>query len=109
VEIADLFCDAVPTPRFKAICELSDNCRVALHIGHVPGAPGLVYELTDRARSPRPVAAIGRRFPAAAVAQLEFDGDWSSIGTCCSGSACLLPLVLNQPGRARLDRQQVRS
>jgi hypothetical protein len=31
---------------------------------------------------PEAVAAIEGRFPAAALAQLEFDGDWSQLDSC---------------------------
>jgi phosphohistidine phosphatase len=63
-----------------AVRELPDDCQVALLIGHAPGAPGMVHELTEPATSSaEAVAAIDGRFPAAALAQLEFDGDWSEI------------------------------
>jgi hypothetical protein len=39
-----------------------------------------VYELTDQTTSaPEAVSAIDGRFPAAALAKLEFDGDWSGV------------------------------
>jgi phosphohistidine phosphatase len=51
-----------------------------LLIGHAPGAPSMVHELTDPATSrPEAVSAIESRFPAAAIAQLEFDSDWSHL------------------------------
>jgi hypothetical protein len=40
----------------------------------------VVYELTDQATfMPEAVSAIEGRFPAAALAQLEFGCDWSKI------------------------------
>jgi phosphohistidine phosphatase len=64
----------------NAVRELPDDCRVALLIGHAPGAPGVVYELTDSTTSaPEAVSAIEGRFPAAALARLEFDGNWSEV------------------------------
>ena len=64
----------------NAVHELSEDCQVALLIGHAPGAPGLVHELTDPAISnSEAVNAIESRFPAAALAQLEFEGDWSRV------------------------------
>ena len=49
-------------------------------VGHAPGAPGLVHEMTDPGTSSREaVEAIESRFPAATLAQLEFEGDWSSL------------------------------
>jgi phosphohistidine phosphatase len=80
VEIADLFYNAGAETLLNAVRELPDDCRVALLIGHAPGIPGLVHEMTDPAGSnPKAVSAIESRFPAAALAQLEFDRDWSEI------------------------------
>ena len=64
----------------NAVREVPDDCRVALLVGHAPAVPGLVHELTDPASStPQAVRAIESRFPAAALAQVEFEGDWSVI------------------------------
>jgi phosphohistidine phosphatase len=80
VEIADLFYNAGADTLINAVRELPDDCRVALLIGHAPGAPRVVSELIDQTTStPEAVSAIEGRFPAAALAQLEFDGDWSEI------------------------------
>ena len=80
VEIADRFYNAGGDTLMTAIRELPDDCRVALLIGHAPGAPGLVHELTDAATSSaQAVAAIESRFPAAALARLEFEGVWSQV------------------------------
>jgi phosphohistidine phosphatase len=80
VEIADRFYNAGGDTLINAVRELPDDCRVALLIGHAPGAPGVVYEITDSTTSaPEAVGAIEGRFPAAALAQLEFDGDWSGM------------------------------
>ena len=80
VEIADRFYNAGGDTLINAVRELPEACRVALLIGHAPGAPGLVHEMTDPATSrPEAVSAIESRFPAAALAQLEFEGDWSEI------------------------------
>jgi phosphohistidine phosphatase len=80
VEIADRFYNAGTDTLINAVRELSDDCHVALLVGHAPGAPGVVYELTDPATSaPETVSAIESRFPAAALAQLEFEGDWSEV------------------------------
>jgi phosphohistidine phosphatase len=83
VEIADLFYNAGGDTLVNAVRELPDDCQVALLIGHAPAAPGLVHELTDAATSnPEAVAAIESRFPAAALAKLEFAGDWSRFDSC---------------------------
>jgi phosphohistidine phosphatase len=80
VEIADRFYNAGADPLLNAVRELPDDCYVALLVGHAPGAPGLVHEMTDPGTSTREaVEAIESRFPAAALAQLEFEGDWSSL------------------------------
>jgi phosphohistidine phosphatase len=80
VEIADRFYNAGGDTLMNAVRELPEDCQVALLIGHAPGAPSLVHELTDPATSnPEAVNAIESRFPAAALAQLEFEGDWSQV------------------------------
>ena len=80
VEIADLFYNAGGDTLINAVRELPEKCRVALLIGHAPGAPSMVHELTDPATSrPEAVSAIESGFPAAAIAQLEFESDWSAI------------------------------
>jgi phosphohistidine phosphatase len=82
VEITDRFYNAGGDSLIDAVRELPDDCHVALLVGHAPGAPSLVHELTDPATStPEAVSAIGSRFPAAALAQLEFGNDWSNIET----------------------------
>jgi phosphohistidine phosphatase len=83
IEISDRFYNAGTDTLIEAIRELGDDCRVALLIGHAPGAPGLVYEMTDPTTSAvEAVAAIDGRFPAAALARLEFDGEWSELEAC---------------------------
>ena len=80
VEITERFYNAGTDTLINAIRGLPNDCQVALLVGHAPGAPGVVYELTDPATSsPEAVAAIESRFPAATVARLEFEGDWSQI------------------------------
>jgi phosphohistidine phosphatase len=82
VEIADRFYNAGGDALIDAVRELPSDCHVAMLVGHAPGAPGLVHELTDPATStPEAVSAIQSRFPAAALAQLEFEGDWSNVRT----------------------------
>ena len=80
IEIADRFYNAGSDTLINAVRKLPDDCHVALLVGHAPAAPGLVHELTDPATSsPDAVAAIESRFPAAALAQLEFEVDWSHV------------------------------
>jgi len=82
IDIADRFYNAGADTLINAVRELPEDCRVALLVGHAPGAPGVVYELTDPTTStPEAVSAIEGRFPAAALARLEFDGDWRGVET----------------------------
>jgi phosphohistidine phosphatase len=94
VQIADLFYNAGGDTLVNAVRELPDDCHVVLLIGHAPAAPSLVHELADTATSdPKAVAAIESRFPAAALAKLEFTGDWSQFD---SGSL----MAVRLPGQA---------
>jgi phosphohistidine phosphatase len=80
VEIADRFYNAGADTLINAVRELPDDSHAALLVGHAPGAPSVVYELADpTTSSPEALRAIEGRFPAAALAQLEFDGDWSGV------------------------------
>ncbi|MGD0605556.1 MAG: histidine phosphatase family protein [Streptosporangiaceae bacterium] len=59
--------------------ELPSSCRAALLIGHNPAISDLASSLAEQpgaAGAPPPQAL---RFPTAAVAVLEFTGDWSSL------------------------------
>ena len=80
VEIADRFYNAGADTLVSAVRELHEDCHVALLVGHAPGAPGLVHDMADPDTStPAAVSAIESRFPAAALARLEFEADWSEI------------------------------
>jgi phosphohistidine phosphatase len=80
VEIADRFYNVGADTLINAVRELPYDSHVALLVGHAPGAPGVVYELADPTTSkPEALGAIEGRFPAAALARLEFDGDWSGV------------------------------
>src|SRR4029450_13033166 len=80
VEITDSFYNAGADTLINAVRELPDDSHVALLVGQAPGAPGVVYELADPTNSkPEALGAIEGRFPAAALARLEFDGDWAGV------------------------------
>ena len=80
VEIAERFYNAGADTLINAVRDLPADCHVALLVGHAPGAPGLVHDMADPDTSaPGAVSAIESRFPAAALARLEFEGDWSEI------------------------------
>jgi phosphohistidine phosphatase len=67
----------------EAVRELPRGLRCGIAHRTAPGAPGLVYEMTDPDTSPPgAVGAIEGRFPAAALARLEFDGNWSDLEPC---------------------------
>ena len=51
MEIAERFYNAGGDTLINAIRELPDDCRIALLVGHAPGAPGVVHEMTDPASS----------------------------------------------------------
>ena len=80
VQIADLLYNAGSDTLLNAVRDLPDDCHIALLIGHAPGAPGLVHELTDPTTSdPGAVDAIDRGLPVAGLAQLEFHGSWFNL------------------------------
>ncbi len=58
--------------------ELPAACRAALLIGHNPGVSELASTLIEAAGDDKP-GAPGLRFPTAAVAVLEFSGDWAGL------------------------------
>jgi phosphohistidine phosphatase len=63
--------------------ELPAACRSALLIGHNPGVAELASNLLeaagDSASGEGGPGSPGLRFPTAAVAVLEFDGDWAGL------------------------------
>src|SRR5579859_6878867 len=58
--------------------ELPAACRSVLLVGHNPGVSELASTLVEAAGNETP-GSPGLRFPTAAVAVLEFDGDWSAL------------------------------
>ncbi len=58
--------------------ELPAACRAALLIGHNPGVSELASNLLEAAGDETP-GSPGLRFPTAAAAILEFDGDWAAL------------------------------
>ena len=68
--------------------ELPGGCRAALLVGHNPGVSELASTLLETpgdsapgggAPGAGPPGSPGLRFPTAAVAVLEFDGDWAGL------------------------------
>jgi phosphohistidine phosphatase len=58
--------------------ELPADCHAALLIGHNPGVSELASTLIEESGDDKP-GAPGLRFPTAAVAVLEFSGDWAEL------------------------------
>ena len=76
-EVSEAYYNAGSDSLIEAVRALPDGCDTALVIGHAPGLPGVAYELVDAESSdPAAWAAIEHRFPAAALARLEWDGNW---------------------------------
>ena len=59
--------------------ELPGTCRAALLIGHNPGIEELAAHLAEPPDAADPPPPPGLRFPTAAVAVLEFGGDWADL------------------------------
>ncbi|MCO5060350.1 MAG: histidine phosphatase family protein [Rhizobiaceae bacterium] len=53
--------------------------NTALMVGHNPGMEDLALELAGGHSSPAALEALGTKFPTAAVARLEFDGQWAKL------------------------------
>lgn len=59
--------------------ELPGTCRAALLIGHNPAIEELAAHLAEAPDAVGAPRSPGPRFPTAAVAVLEFDGDWPDL------------------------------
>jgi phosphohistidine phosphatase len=80
VQLSDDCYNAGVDTLLEALRALPEDCAVALLVGHAPGVPGVAFELADpEASDSAAMAAIERRFPAAAIAQLEFTGAWADL------------------------------
>lgn len=54
--------------------------RTALVVGHAPGVPAVVYDLTDPETSdPVAVATVESRYPAATISVLRVETDWADL------------------------------
>jgi phosphohistidine phosphatase len=80
IQISEDYYNAGADTLLAALRRLPADCAVGLLVGHAPGVPGVALELADReASDPTAMAAIERRFPAAAAAQFEFTGAWADL------------------------------
>jgi phosphohistidine phosphatase len=80
-DVSEAYYNAGSDSLIEAVRALPDGCDTALLVGHAPGLPGVAYELVDPESSdPSAWAAIQHRFPAAALARLEWSGGWDDVG-----------------------------
>ena len=80
VEISEDYYNAGVDTLLGALRALPEYCAVALLVGHAPGVPGVALELADPGASdPAALAALERRFPAAAIARMEFTRAWAEL------------------------------
>lgn len=89
-EISELYYTAGSDSLIDAVRALPDDGDCALLVGHAPALPGVVYEAVDPGSAePAAWAAIEHRFPAAALARLEWAGGWPDLGSARLVSARL--------------------
>ena len=80
VEVSEAYYNAGVDTLLDALRALPVDSAVALLVGHAPGVPGVAFELADPdASDSSALEALERRFPAAAIAQLEFAGAWAEL------------------------------
>jgi phosphohistidine phosphatase len=80
--ISEQFYSAGTDSLIEAVRSLPDDIVCALLVGHAPALPGVVYEVVDAENAdPAAWAAIEHRFPAAALARLEWAGGWADLGS----------------------------
>lgn len=80
VEVSEDYYNAGVDTLLDALRSLPADCAVGLLVGHAPGVPGVAFELADlKASDSSAMTTLERRFPASAVARLEFDGDWADL------------------------------
>ena len=59
---------------------LDPSVNTALVVGHAPGVPAVVYDLTDPENSDQEaVRAVESRYPAATLAVLRVDEEWAEL------------------------------
>jgi phosphohistidine phosphatase len=88
VEVSEDYYNAGVDTLLEAVRALPADCSVALLVGHAPGVPGVALELADpEASDSSALEALERRFPAAAVAKLQFAGAWAELAEAVLVSA----------------------
>jgi phosphohistidine phosphatase len=64
----------------EGVREFDPAVRTALVVGHAPGIPAAVHDLTDpEASAPAALRAIESRFPAGTLAVLGVEDDWADL------------------------------
>ena len=63
----------------RVLASLDDTVEVAALVGHAPGVPDLVDELSGPASAQEATALVRHHFPTATAAGIEFTGSWSDL------------------------------
>jgi phosphohistidine phosphatase len=72
--------EAGPDDLAAELAQVDDDVRTVLVVGHAPGIPALVDQLTDRSSSPADlVTELDRHFPTATIAELRLADGWSDL------------------------------
>jgi phosphohistidine phosphatase len=80
VRISEDYYNAGVDTLLDALRALPADSSVALLVGHAPGVPGLALELADpEGSNSAAVTTLEQRFPAAAIARVEFAGSWADL------------------------------
>jgi phosphohistidine phosphatase len=80
VVVSDLLYDAGGDEIVDMLRTLEDAVGHVLVVAHAPGLPAVVHDLADPQDSdPQALATIQRRFPAATLAGLRFEGPWGEL------------------------------
>jgi phosphohistidine phosphatase len=80
VRVSEDYYNAGADTLIEALRTLPAGCAVALLVAHAPGLPGVAFALADpRSSDPAAMAALERRFPAAALARLSVAGRWADL------------------------------
>ena len=105
VKVSEEYYNAGVDTLLDALRALPDDCAVALVVGHAPGVPGVALELADpEASNPSALTGLERRFPATAIAQLEFAGAWAELAEAVLVSTRFADESELSPGVSVTDR-----
>lgn len=89
VEFIDSLYDAGTDSIIELIETLPDDAHCVLVVGHAPGVPGVVHELSDAsAADPAAWAVVEHRYPPATLTTITLR-DWTSLADCRLVAAAL--------------------